>query len=253
MDHDYLENMYSMFKKVNARERVVGWYHTGPKLHQNDIAINELVRRYCPNSVLVIIDAKPKDLGLPTEAYQAVEEVHDDGSPTSKTFEHVPSEIGAEEAEEVGVEHLLRDIKDTTVGTLSQRITNQLLGLKGLHLQLREIRDYLIQVSDGKLPINHQIIYQLQDIFNLLPDINQESFNKSFYVKNNDQMLIVYLAALVRSIVALHNLINNKLTNRDAEEGKKEESKKDKEKEKDKDKDKEKEKDKDTKKEEKKK
>ncbi|KAL3281006.1 hypothetical protein HHI36_004230 [Cryptolaemus montrouzieri] len=202
LDHDYLENMY------------------GPKLHQNDIAINELVRRYCPNSVLVIIDAKPKDLGLPTEAYQAVEEVHDDGSPTSKTFEHVPSEIGAEEAEEVGVEHLLRDIKDTTVGTLSQRITNQLLGLKGLHSQLRDIRDYLIQVSESKLPINHQIIYQLQDIFNLLPDINHEGFNKSFYVKNNDQMLVVYLAALVRSIIALHNLINNKLTNKDAKKEK---------------------------------
>lgn len=240
LDHDYLENMYGMFKKVNAREKVVGWYHTGPKLHQNDIAINELIRRYCPNSVLVIIDAKPKDLGLPTEAYQAVEEVHDDGSPTSKTFEHVPSEIGAEEAEEVGVEHLLRDIKDTTVGTLSQRITNQLLGLKGLHSQLREIRDYLKQVGDAKLPINHQIIYQLQDIFNLLPDINHEAFNKSFYVKNNDQMLVVYLAAMVRSIVALHNLINNKLTNRDAEEGKKEDAKKEKdskEKEKDKEKD----------------
>ncbi|CAG9771959.1 unnamed protein product [Ceutorhynchus assimilis] len=241
LDHDYLENMYGMFKKVNARERVVGWYHTGPKLNQNDIAINELVRRYCPNSVLVIIDAEPKDLGLPTEAYQAVEEVHDDGSPTSRTFEHVPSEIGAEEAEEVGVEHLLRDIKDTTVGTLSQRITNQLLGLKGLHSQLREIRDYLIQVSESKLPINHQIIYQLQDIFNLLPDINQLEFNKSFYVRNNDQMLVVYLSTLVRSIVALHNLINNKLTNKDAEEGKKEEKKdkdaKEKEKEKDKDKD----------------
>lgn len=231
--------MYGMFKKVNAREKVVGWYHTGPKLHQNDIAINELIRRYCPNSVLVIIDAKPKDLGLPTEAYQAVEEVHDDGSPTSKTFEHVPSEIGAEEAEEVGVEHLLRDIKDTTVGTLSQRITNQLLGLKGLHLQLREIRDYLIQVSDGEMPINHQIIYQLQDIFNLLPDINQEAFNKSFYVKNNDQMLVVYLAAMVRSIVALHNLINNKLTNKDAEEVKKDDKKDKDGKEKEKDKDKE--------------
>lgn len=248
LDHDYLENMYGMFKKVNAREKVVGWYHTGPKLHPNDIAINELIRRYCPNSVLVIIDAKPKDLGLPTEAYQAVEEVHDDGSPTSKTFEHVPSEIGAEEAEEVGVEHLLRDIKDTTVGTLSQRITNQLLGLKGLHLQLNEIRDYLEQVSQGQLPINHQIIYQLQDIFNLLPDINQDVFNKSFYVKNNDQMLVVYLAAMVRSIVALHNLINNKLTNKDAEEVKKEDLKKDKE-----NKEKEKEKEKETKKDEKKK
>lgn len=218
--------MYGMFKKVNAREKVVGWYHTGPKLHQNDVSINELIRRYCPNSVLVIIDAKPKDLGLPTEAYQAVEEVHDDGSPTTRTFEHVPSEIGAEEAEEVGVEHLLRDIKDTTVGSLSQRITNQLLGLKGLHSQLSEIRDYLIQVGQGSLPMNHQIIYQLQDIFNLLPDIANDSFIDNLYIKTNDQSLVVYLAALVRSIIALHNLINNKITNRDAEEGKKEDKEK---------------------------
>lgn len=214
-----------MFKKVNARERVVGWYHTGPKLHQNDIAINELIRRYCPNSVLVIIDAKPKDLGLPTEAYIAVEEVHDDGTPTSKTFEHVPSEIGAEEAEEVGVEHLLRDIKDTTVGSLSQKITNQLQGLKGLNAQLKDIKNYLQKVGNGQLPLNHQIVYQLQDILNLLPDITDENFTDTMYVKTNDQMLVVYLASMVRSIIALHNLINNKLTNRDAEEGKKDESK----------------------------
>ena len=37
LDHEYLENMYAMFKKVNAKERIVGWYHTGPKLHPNDI------------------------------------------------------------------------------------------------------------------------------------------------------------------------------------------------------------------------
>jgi len=224
LDHDYLDSMYGMFKKVNARERVVGWYHTGPKLHQNDIAINELIRRYCPNSILVIIDAKPKDLGLPTEAYISVEEVHEDGTPTSKTFEHVPSEIGAEEAEEVGVEHLLRDIKDTTVGSLSQKITNQLLGLKGINAQIRDIKNYLIKVGNGQLPLNHQIVYQLQDILNLLPDITTESFTDTLYVKTNDQMLVVYLASMVRSIVALHNLINNKLTN-SAEEGKKEEVK----------------------------
>uniref|UniRef100_A0A665UBX0 26S proteasome non-ATPase regulatory subunit 7 n=1 Tax=Echeneis naucrates TaxID=173247 RepID=A0A665UBX0_ECHNA len=268
LDHDYLENMYGMFKKVNARERIVGWYHTGPKLHKNDIAINELIKQYCTNSVLVIIDVKPKDLGLPTEAYISVEEIHDvsdswvefethkikffvfgDGTPTSKTFEHVTSEIGAEEAEEVGVEHLLRDIKDTTVGTLSQRITNQVHGLKGLNSKLLDIRSYLERVAAGKLPINHQIIYQLQDVFNLLPDVNLLEFTKAFYLKTNDQMLVVYLASLIRSVVALHNLINNKISNRDAEkkegqekeEGKKE-KKDDKEKKDEKDKDKEKEK-----------
>ena len=30
-------------------------------------------------------------------------------------------------------------------------------------------------------------------------------------------MLVVYLASLIRSIIALHNLINNKIQNRDAE------------------------------------
>lgn len=85
-------------------------------------------------------------------------------------------------------------------------------------------------MGNGELPLNHQIVYQLQDILNLLPDITTDSFTETMYVKTNDQMLVVYLASMVRSIIALHNLINNKLTNRDAEEGKKEEAKKDKEK-----------------------
>ena len=90
-----------------------------------------------------------------------------------------------------------------------------------------------------KLPINHQILYQLQDIFNLLPNLNLEEFTKSFAVKTNDQLLIVYVASLIRSVIALHNLIGNKVANREAErlekegEKKKEElkAKKDKEKE----------------------
>merc|ERR1711981_191594 len=225
LDHGYLENMYQMFKKVNAKERIVGWYHTGPKLHQNDVIINDKIRSYCPQSVLVIIDAEPKTVGLPTEAYRAVEEVHDDGTPTTKTFEHVASEIGAEEAEEVGVEHLLRDIKDTTVGTLSQKITNQLMGLKGLNGKLRDMVSYLEQVVDGKLPMNHQITYLLQDIFNLLPDVTNPQFVKSINVNTNDQMLVIYAASLIRSIIALHNLINNKINNKEVE--KKELGKKD--------------------------
>lgn len=80
-------------------------------------------------------------------------------------------------------------------------------------------------MGNGELPLNHQIVYQLQDILNLLPDVTTDNFTETMYVKTNDQMLVVYLASMVRSIIALHNLINNKLTNRDAEEGKKDEGK----------------------------
>ena len=34
-----------------ARERVVGWYHTGPKLCRNDMKIHELIGQHCANPV----------------------------------------------------------------------------------------------------------------------------------------------------------------------------------------------------------
>ena len=40
-----------------------------------------------------------------------------DGSQTTKTFNHVPTEIRAAEAEEIGVEHLLRDVTDNGTAT----------------------------------------------------------------------------------------------------------------------------------------
>ncbi|KND02833.1 hypothetical protein SpCBS45565_g05878 [Spizellomyces sp. 'palustris'] len=217
LDHNYHEAMYDMFKKVNAKEKIVGWYHSGPKLRASDLEINELFKRYIPNPVLVIIDVKPKDLGIPTDAYYAVEEIHDDGTATTKTFNHIPSQIEAEEAEEIGVEHLLRDIKDTSVGTLSTQITNQLNSLKGLQNHLSDIQNYLTKVLSGSLPVNHQIVYNLQDIFNLLPNLQVQETVKSFAVKTNDELLVMYLSSLIRAVIALHGLIENKLMLRDAE------------------------------------
>lgn len=88
---------------------------------------------YASNPLLVIIDVQPKELGIPTKAYYAVEEVkevhtwnphlclmdslnsqstgaqyfllsvlQDATQKSQKAFVHVASEIGAYEAEEIG-------------------------------------------------------------------------------------------------------------------------------------------------------
>jgi 26S proteasome regulatory subunit N8 len=145
-----------MFRKVNAKEKMVGWYHSGPKLRASDLEINELFKRYTPNPVLVVIDVQPTAQGLPTAAYISVQDIHDvrdlaliviqDGTATTKTFNHIPSLVEAEESEEIGVEHLLRDIKDNATGPLSQQVTSQLTSMQGLEARLTEIRDYLEKV-----------------------------------------------------------------------------------------------------------
>ena len=99
LDHTYIDGMYDMFRKVNgmfellvflllslvlicgfgllARERMVGWYHTGPKLRASDQEINELFKRFVARPVMVIVDVRPHTVGIPTNAYFAVEEIKD--------------------------------------------------------------------------------------------------------------------------------------------------------------------------------
>ena len=54
----------------------------------------------------------------------------------------------------------------------------------------------------------------MQDIFNLLPNLGVDELARSFAVQSNDMMLAIYLSSLTRSVLALHNLIDNKVSDR---------------------------------------
>ena len=62
---------------LSARERMIGWYQTGPKLRAADLEINELFKRFIARPVMVIVDVRPHTVGIPTDAYFAVEEIKD--------------------------------------------------------------------------------------------------------------------------------------------------------------------------------
>jgi 26S proteasome regulatory subunit N8 len=40
---------------------------------------------------------------------------------------------------------------------------------------------------------------------------------RSFSVKTNDYMFVIYVSSLIRSVISLHNLINNKITTKEIE------------------------------------
>mmetsp|Transcript_16991 Transcript_16991/g.25120 ORF Transcript_16991/g.25120 Transcript_16991/m.25120 type:complete len:316 (-) Transcript_16991:139-1086(-) len=218
LDHNFLESMFGMFKKVSVKERIVGFYSTGPKIKENDLKIANLFKRFCVDPLYVIVDVRSGMEGLPTTAYRTVEEIEGEGKEIKTTFKHVPSSIGALEAEEVGVEHLLRDINDPSVSTLANQIKHKMEALERLNSRLEEVQTYLKAVQEGKLPVNDQILYNLQDIFNLLPNLNLEDLIKSMLVKTNDIHLVIYISALTRSIVALHDLVLNKIKYKDMDD-----------------------------------
>jgi 26S proteasome regulatory subunit N8 len=201
--------MLVMFRKVNAKERVVGFYSTGPQIRPNDLRIHDIVQRFAGASptVFCIIDIRPDRASIPTTAYKVVEQVEGSGVQVRLDFMHVPSLIGAMEAEEVGVEHLLRDINDPTVSTVASLIKAKMSGLTTLTEKLAEMKDYL-QNCDNP---NQDIVANMQTILNLLPNLNTNELVRAMLVKTNDMHMAIYLSALIRSVIALHDLVNNKI------------------------------------------
>jgi len=100
---------------------------------------------------------------------------------------------------------------------LSKQVHDKINSLKALTNKLKEMRLYLENVYTGKFRYNHLIIQNFQDIFNLLPNLQIEEMIKAFSVKTNDYMYVLYVSSLIKSVVSLHNLINNKISNKETE------------------------------------
>ncbi len=80
LDHNFIESMLDMFRKINAKEKLIGWYHSGPKLKSSDLKINEIFKRFTPSPLLLIVDVNSTDkIDIPTDCYRAIEEIKEDG------------------------------------------------------------------------------------------------------------------------------------------------------------------------------
>ena len=132
LDHLYHETMFSMFKKINIKEKVVGWYSTGNNIRHNDILINNLMKNYVSTPVFVLIDTQQSNkLSIPTEAYFSQEEVDANGT-IRNVFINIKSKVQALEPEEIGVEQLLREIHEEKEGILTSLVNSKKSGLQGM-------------------------------------------------------------------------------------------------------------------------
>lgn len=59
------------------------------------------------------------------------------------------------------------------------------------------ILEYLRRVEDGSASINNQIVYNLQEILNLMPSIADVEKMKAFNAKTNDNYFAIYISSIV--------------------------------------------------------
>lgn len=195
LDTSYLQNMYELFHRVNSKEKIIGWYHTGPKMCGNDVEITKSLQKYVDDPYLVIINIHSTDYDLPVQVFKLDKQ---------GDFTHVNARIEAEEAEEVGVEHLIRDIREEDTGSIKERIKTIRESMKVYEKSLEVIEEYIQKTIQGEIQYNHEIINLLQDILYSVPYLT-----KSLDENQSD----AYISELVKTVVSLHDLKKNRIEN----------------------------------------
>lgn len=189
-DTSFQQNMFELFKKIHSNEKILGWYHSGTNLHKNDSEITASLLNLVPNPVLLIVDIHSEKNGFPIKVFQ----LH------GSDLLHVSSCIEAEEAEEVGVEHLIRDIKYNNYEknkAIKESLTNYAKSLE-------TIEGYLGNVISGKMQKNSKILSHLQMCLNDIPIL---------VTGHEENSIECYSVNLVRSVVAVNDLDINRNKN----------------------------------------
>lgn len=190
IDTSYLLNMFELFYKVNNKEKIVGWYHSGPKMYKNDIEISKSFNKYCDNPLLAIVNVTMEANDIPVQIYQ----LKDDDN-----LVNLNVQIGADETEEVGVEHLLRDIKEGTGSSIKDQVAQIVDSLKMYRSSIDDIIRYIENVESG-MSYDFEIIELLQNILNDVPKITKTI-----------DMSEIYSVELANTLIALNDLQKNRV------------------------------------------
>ena len=213
VDTNFIDDMYELHRKVTLKEKIVGWYSSKKTVSSNDLDIHQMMRRFTNQSepVFITTDVTASDSNeIPVAAFIGAERVRPDGKPIVLSFQSVPTIVDFLEVEEIGVEHLLRDIKDVDMSEIGTTLTNSVHGLAALEQRLHGISEYLQDVIDGKLQVDNEIIGLTQSIFNLLPNLGLKDTVDSLATKSDDSAFMIFISQLCRSVVALHELVNSR-------------------------------------------
>ena len=192
------QTMAELQKKVNSRERIVGWWSTGTDVSGSDALIHNFYTNECMNPIHLILDTDVSQSGSVVKA--CVSRVLSiDGVQLARELQEVPCEVRTSEAERVVGDALLSE----TVESLPTELEGLASSLKNLDQLVGAAREYVDAVLTGKIEGDIGLGRQIADALTAVPKMSSEDMAKAIRNNQNDILLTTYLSDLIRAQLAL--------------------------------------------------
>jgi len=204
IDKEYFKEMLLLHKRVNSKETVIGWYSTGNEITELTNKIhNTFPSEVEPILLLVDTSLNDKKLGIKVfkRSYMGSENM----------FLELPCETKYFEAENSGLDIIAssRDGTDNESLKILSDMDNLEKSILQIQSMLERVSHYVKQVVSGQKEGNNVIGRYLLDTMSFIPNINANDFEKMFNKHLQDLLVVVYLANLTRSQLAIAEKLQN--------------------------------------------
>jgi translation initiation factor 3 subunit F len=204
VDMEFHHNQFELHKRVSPKEVIVGWYATGSEINEASLMLHDFYWREISHSPIhLIVDTNLTNYSMSIKAYTSTNITFNDKALGSQ-FLPIPLELQTFDAEKIGVEMLMRGkLNVNGVQPLVSDLDSLESSVQKLLSMLQTASTYVHSSLKGEVQPNNTIGRLLADSLSSLPKIEPQSLEKMFNNSVQDLLLVVYLANLTRTQLAL--------------------------------------------------
>ncbi|TPX31207.1 hypothetical protein SmJEL517_g05440 [Synchytrium microbalum] len=220
VDMDYFSQMYNLHQTVNSKEILVGWYATGSsssQVSEKSVWLQEFfAAEIAPHQPIhLVVDTAMKEAMLGLRAYTSSPVgIPDVGATTTagRMFIQVPCDLKNYDAEKSGLEiiSMAKNHAQQSSGLLSD-MDNLERSIIQVRQMLDTVGDYVDAVIAGQIKPNRVIGRYLMDTVSSIPKVDATEFERLFNNHLQDLLMVIYLANLTKSQLAIAERLQNLL------------------------------------------
>ncbi|KAJ3160641.1 Eukaryotic translation initiation factor 3 subunit F [Geranomyces michiganensis] len=207
VDTDHLTSMYALHQRAAPRETIVGWYATGSVISPSNVYIQEFFANetapHSPVHLLVDPTLNPDQQIASTYVANAVGVP---GAAHGQVFVPVPCKVRYSAAEKSSLDLMTKNTSGGS-GVDSKPLVSDMDALEETVEKVLEmverVKAYVDGIVGGKESGHKALGRYLMDMVESVPVIEPKEFEKVFNEHLQDMLMVVYLANLTRTQLAI--------------------------------------------------
>jgi translation initiation factor 3 subunit F len=210
--------MYSFHRRINKKEKIVGWYTTttaeGVLLNDNSSLIQNFYSSECENPVHLVVDTTLAGEDIGVRGFMSQSMILGDSNLANKFLE-IKVDLEVTDSEATCLYHMITAQNTTEAFAESEVVAivpdqrDSVHGaMKKLLVVLDEVQRYVDGVVDGSAAPMAEYGMKIADAIGALQTVRPEEFHTVLQEKIQDLLMVSYISTLAQTQLTISAKIN---------------------------------------------